>query len=83
MIFVRKKEKARGNEGMIRDFLRKQRSGILDSVKEGRYHSKDVSRNRRRSNAVEKSKRLAQRELDIKTGKIDPNERRGRGKKRR
>lgn len=68
--------------GLLRRFTKRvQGSGILPRVRGERYYERTLSHYKRKMKTLEGIARRAEREEQIKLGKINPDLPRGRGKK--
>lgn len=69
MIQVTRKDSKESLENLLRRFNRKvQQSGVVTEVKQGQYFSKPISKRDRRSKAIIRQERKAQKIKRIKLG---------------
>lgn len=69
MIQVTKKDKAESTESLIRRFTRKvQQSGMLITAKENQYFEKPISKRDRRTKAISRRARRAEKVKRLKLG---------------
>ena len=70
MISVTKKDAKEPVENVLRRFNRKvQSAGTMDTVKEGQYFEKPISKRERRKKAIVRRERKAEKVKSLKMGK--------------
>ncbi|MBL1434317.1 30S ribosomal protein S21 [Candidatus Wolfebacteria bacterium] len=76
----------KGNENsmsLIRRFSRRAMSAaIVRTVRNRRFYDRSISKNMQQKNRLHSLAKRAKYEEDVKLGKIDPNARRTRGRRR-
>lgn len=70
MIQVTRKDSKESTENMLRRFSRKvQQSGLLATAKQQQYFEKDISKRERRTKAIARQQRKAQKIKKLKLGR--------------
>ena len=79
-----KKNKGESFESMFRRFKNRERSsGKQLTIKSGRFHSKGLTKNKRKESALRRIMKTENIAYLLRSGKITEQELRGRGRRRR